>query len=117
MNDDILRTQRERIIKEDNKNLPWVPKSLDKTWEVQAGLVAALAGLTGGLILGMHIGIASGGTAIAGTIPLAITGAILGYLSGAKIGTQIHSKYNFDDPSTLSYIEIAGEQQKAISDE
>jgi hypothetical protein len=117
MNDDILKPVRDKIIKEDEKCLPWVPKSLDKTWEYQAGVATAIAGFFAGLTLGAHIGIATGGTAIAGTIPLAITGAVIGYFSGAKIGSHIHRPISFDNSSTLKYLESSDDQPKAITDE
>lgn len=46
-------------------------------------LAATAAGGVGGALVGMGVGLATGGTAIAATVPFAITGGVIGFL-GAK---------------------------------
>jgi len=48
-------------------------------------IIGGISGLVGGGWFGASIGIAAFGTAIAGTIPLAIIGGVVGVLGGALI--------------------------------
>jgi hypothetical protein len=48
-----------------------------------------ITGLILGLVIGGSLGIATGGIAIAGTIPCAAIGLILFALAGNKIGSEI----------------------------
>src|SRR5205809_558176 len=92
MNNDLLSDARARILEEDQKQLPWTPKSLERTFEVQAGIAGLVAGLLGGAIVGSHIGLAGGPLgAIAGTIPGAIIGATLGWFAGSKAGSKFNA--------------------------
>ena len=93
MASDILESVREEILKEDEKNLPWVPKSLDKTWEMQAGIAGALAGAAAGFAIGAHMGLAGPWGAIAGTIPVTVIGGVLGYFTGAKAGSKFQREW------------------------
>ena len=111
---DILASVREEILKEDKGLLPWVPKSLDKTWEVQAGLAGALAGAIAGAIAGSHMGLAGPWGAIAGTIPLAIAGGIIGYFSGAKAGSKLQKRGDYILQSRESVDSIENQYTKTI---
>ena len=109
LKDDILAPVREQILKEDGSRLPWAPKSLDRTWEVQAGFAGAFAGMVGGALFGMHMGLAGPWGAIAGTIPCAIVGGILGYLSGAKAGSMVQrSPHPTHEPTGRASISPGG---------
>jgi hypothetical protein len=79
----------QEILKEDKKSLPWVPPTLNQTWEVQAGIAGAIAGALAGGAIGLHLGIAGAFGAIVGTIPCALVGGVIGYFSGAKIGSKV----------------------------
>ena len=84
---DILQAARDRILDENRKALPYVPKDLKQTWEKQAAWAGAMAGaLTGGMI-GSHIGLALGPLgAIASTVPGAIIGGIIGAFGAGRAG-------------------------------
>lgn len=57
--------------------------------EVMLTLGGMVAGAAVGAIKGASIGIATGGTAMAATIPLGIIGGALAELAGNKIGSEI----------------------------
>jgi len=66
-------------------------------WEEHKAEIIASTVLSGGLsvlgiLLGNHIGIAGGGTAIKGSIPLGIGGAIVGAAGGSRLGSEIDQK-------------------------
>ena len=60
----------------------------DRKNEIIGSLTGAVAGAAAGATKGATIGIATGGLAMAGTIPCAIVGGIIGFLGGNKIGSE-----------------------------
>jgi hypothetical protein len=113
MNDDLLASVREDILKEDAKHRPWTPKGLDRTWEVQAGLAGAVTGAVAGLLWGSHMGLAGPWGAIAGTIPCAIVGGVVGYFTCAKVGSQFYRDIQQPSPRPSSVTRQVSETKHA----
>lgn len=86
MSKDILSDVREKLIQEHKSTLIRVPKRLTETYGQTGGLLGMFTGASAGAIWGSSIGIALGGTAIAGTLPLLVVGGVVGYFGGEKIG-------------------------------
>ena len=66
-------------------------------WEEHKAEIIASTVLSGGLsvlgiLLGNHIGIAGGGSAIKGSIPLGIGGGLIGAAGGSRLGAEIDKK-------------------------
>lgn len=61
--------------------------------EIIGSLAGVAAGAVAGATKGATIGIATGGLAMAGTIPCAIVGGIIGLLGGNKIGSEADRNY------------------------
>lgn len=66
-----------------------IMKSYERKAETGFGIGGAIAGGIAGFKFGASIGIATGGTAIAGTIPCTVIGLMLGGLGLGKIGNEI----------------------------
>ena len=90
MSRDILADARNEILNEHQAALPQSPSELCSTYEQHVGIAGAVSGMAAGASFGAGIGIAAGPLgAIAGTVPCAIIGGIIGYFGGAKIGSQV----------------------------
>ncbi len=113
---DILESVRAEILKEDAPLLLWAPERLDNTWERQAGCAGAIAGILTGLALGAHMGVAGPWGAIAGTIPCAVIGGVMGYLTGSKAGSRVQRGGNFTlDPVHSNAIkQVKSKEDKTI---
>lgn len=86
MSEDMLSDVRKKLIQEHKNALVRVPKRLTETYGKTGEFLGMFTGASAGAIWGSSIGIALGGTAIAGTLPLFIVGGIVGYFGGEKIG-------------------------------
>lgn len=64
------------------------PSDLRSVLSKKLAAGGTVAGALAGAKIGIGIGIATGGTAIAGTIPLAILGAIAGHQGAGRIGVR-----------------------------
>lgn len=67
---------------------------MQRTHEKRFTKAGLLIGMVGGAIWGSSIGIATGGWAIAGTIPVAVIGGIILALVGNKIGTELDRRHD-----------------------
>ena len=114
---DILQVARNRILDENRKALPFVPKDLNSTWEKQAAWAGFVAGAWAGGAIGAHIGLAMGPLgAINGMIPGAIIGGIMGAFGAARAGATLDKPSQFIPQPTPSQSAKVLEEKRSVRD-
>ncbi len=88
-NNDIFAPVRQKLLDEGQQEFLRVPKDLNTNFEKHGGWAGAVSGATAGAVVGAHVTIATLGTGIIATVPLALVGGVIGYFGGAKAGSKI----------------------------
>lgn len=89
LKDDVLASVRQKLLDEDQAQLAKVPQDLKADFGKQGGWAGAVSGASAGAALGAFAGTAMPEIGFVAAVPIAVVVGIIGYFSGAKVGSKV----------------------------